>query len=61
MKATDYTTEQYLAAIHAALVDRDMPAVVALLHGLAVVDPHAASEVLAAIDLFTPTPEGTPA
>ena len=55
MKATDYTAEQYLAAIHEALTERDMPAVVALLHGLAVVDPNAAAEVLAAIDAFTPS------
>jgi hypothetical protein len=48
---SDFTTDEVLAAIHAALKARDMPAVVGLLHVLAVKDPAAAEAILAVIDL----------
>lgn len=49
--ATDYTTAQYMAAISLALRDEDMPAVVSLLHGLAVVSPADADAILHAVEL----------
>lgn len=54
MSASDYTSEQYLDAIGAALRANDMPAVVALLHGLAIVDPKAARLILDTVEVMAP-------
>lgn len=51
MKATDYSTAQYLGAISVALRAEDMRAVVDLLHGLAVVSPRDAQMILDALSL----------
>lgn len=50
--ATDYTAAQYMAAISLALRDEDMPAVVSLLHGLALVSPADAAAILHAVELL---------
>ena len=52
MGASDYTSEQYLDAIGVALRAHDMPAVVALLHGLAVVDPASARLILDTVEVM---------
>ena len=49
--ATDYTAAQYMAAISLALREEDMPAVVGLLHGLAVVSPADAAAILRGVEL----------
>lgn len=48
---TGYTAAQYLDAITLALRAGDMHAVVALLHGLAVVSPADAEAVMLAVQL----------
>lgn len=53
------TTDQLWAAVRAALKARDMPAVVALLHPLAVSDPRGVELFMATVDLLSPsTPTG---
>lgn len=49
--ATSYTANEILTAINLALKDRDMPAVVALVHRLALVDPDAAQAILDMVEV----------
>lgn len=58
--ATDYTAAQYMAAISLALREGDMPAVVGLLHGLAVVSPADAAAILRAVELLAPLDDTDP-
>ena len=48
----DYSAAQIMAAMSAALREGDMPAVVSLLHMLAVVDPASAALIRDAIEVL---------
>lgn len=61
IKATDYTAEQIMTAISAAMTAHDMPAVASLVGMLAIVSPHDAQLIVEAMHVGRALQAGTDA